>query len=221
MRVRKRRNSLREAPARTGPNGARWNEAPTTSANAWQVASLNQPPDGRTRDAECASSLFDGDHFGGHMSIVSQPSHRLSRLSSRHSRAEFTGRTINGKEMDHRRIDEIVKRSDVEIWRFVTRRLFITGFMCTVCSSDSVTQWNDACDLRGRLEGHGYCAPDGDFTWYSGLFGDNRPQPSAVVAIGGSTGCHLHQNQAANHARCRCCSSSTPTLRLANALPPR
>jgi len=27
---------------------------------------------------------------------------------------------------------------------------------------------------------------DGDFTWYSGLFGDNRPQPSAVVAIGGS-----------------------------------
>ncbi len=67
MRVRKRRNSLREAPARTGPNGARWNEAPTTSANAWQVASLNQPPDGRTRDAECAPSLFDGDHFGGHM----------------------------------------------------------------------------------------------------------------------------------------------------------
>jgi hypothetical protein len=62
---------------------------------------------------------------------------------------------------------------------------------------------------------------DGDFTWYSGLFGDNRPQPSAVVAIGGSTSCHPHQYQAANHARCRCCSSSTPTLRLANALPPR
>jgi hypothetical protein len=78
MRVRKRRNSLREAPARTGPNGARWNEAPTTSANAWQVASLNEPPDGRTRDAESASSLFDGGHFGGHIRTGSSTSLKAS-----------------------------------------------------------------------------------------------------------------------------------------------
>ena len=52
-------------------------------------------------------------------------------------------------------------------------------------------------------------------------FGDNRRQPSVFVDRGGSPGCHLHQNQTASHARCRCCSSSTPTLKLANASPPR
>ncbi len=29
---------------------------------------------------------------------------------------EFTGRTINGKAMDHARIDEVVRRGDIELW---------------------------------------------------------------------------------------------------------
>jgi hypothetical protein len=48
MVVRKRGNSRGPAPAGASLNGADRNEAPSTSANARKVASLNQPPDGRT-----------------------------------------------------------------------------------------------------------------------------------------------------------------------------
>ena len=91
-------------------------------------------------------------------------------------------------------------------------------------ASESSRRWfaGRGCVPRGRGSAwRRVPRSDGDFTWYSGLFGDNRPQPGAVVAVGGGTCCHLDQNQAVNHARCRCCSSSTPTLRPANALPPR
>jgi hypothetical protein len=46
MVVRERTNSFGPASTGTRLNGAGRDEAPSTSANAWEVTSLNQPPDG-------------------------------------------------------------------------------------------------------------------------------------------------------------------------------
>ena len=80
MVVRKRRNASGLAPPGARVNGARRDEAPSTSANAREVASLNQAPDGRTRDAKGTPRLLNGDHCSCHAQIVSQSSHRLNRL---------------------------------------------------------------------------------------------------------------------------------------------
>lgn len=80
MVVRKRGNATGPAPTGARVNGARRDEAPSTSANAREVASLNQAPDGRARDAKCTPRLLDGDHCSCHAPIVSRPSHRLNRL---------------------------------------------------------------------------------------------------------------------------------------------
>ncbi len=80
MVVRKRRNSRGPAPTDARVNGARRDEAPATSANAREVASLNQAPDGRTRDAKGTPRLLNGDHCSCHAWIVSQSSHRLNHL---------------------------------------------------------------------------------------------------------------------------------------------
>jgi hypothetical protein len=80
MVVRKGRNSPGPAPTGARLNGARRDEPPSTSANAREVASLNQAPDSRTRDAKSTPRLLDGEHCSCHASIVSQSSHRLNRL---------------------------------------------------------------------------------------------------------------------------------------------
>ncbi len=80
MVVRKRRNSPGPVPTGARVNGAGRDEAPSTSANAREVTSLNQAPDGRTRDAKRTPHLLNGDHCSCHEPIVSQSSHRLNRL---------------------------------------------------------------------------------------------------------------------------------------------
>jgi hypothetical protein len=80
MIVRKRRDSPGPAPTGARVNGARRDEPPSTSANAREIASLNQTPDGRTRDAKGTPRLLNGDHCSCHSPIVSQSSHRLNRL---------------------------------------------------------------------------------------------------------------------------------------------
>ena len=81
MVVRKRRNASGPAPTGARVNRARRDETPSTSANAREVASLNQAPDGRTRDAKGSTRFLNGDHDSCHASIVSQSSHRLNCLS--------------------------------------------------------------------------------------------------------------------------------------------
>ena len=83
MVVRKRRNSPGPAPAGAPMDGARRDEAPATSANAREVASLNQAPDGRTRHAKSTPRLLNRDHCSCHTPIVSQSSHCLSRVVRR------------------------------------------------------------------------------------------------------------------------------------------
>jgi hypothetical protein len=80
MVVRKRRNSPGPSPTGARVNGAGRDEAPSTSANAREVASLNEAPDGRTRHAKGTPGLLDGNHCSCHGQIVSQSSHRLNRL---------------------------------------------------------------------------------------------------------------------------------------------
>jgi hypothetical protein len=80
MVVRKRNNSRSPATTRAGPNGADRDEPSSMLANAREVAPLNQPPDGRTRDAECSPRLLNADRFSHDVPIVSQSSHRLNRL---------------------------------------------------------------------------------------------------------------------------------------------
>ena len=71
MVVRKRRNSPGPAAPGARVNGPGRDEAPSTSANAREVASLNQAPDGRTRDAKGPPRLLNGDHCSCHTPIVS------------------------------------------------------------------------------------------------------------------------------------------------------
>ena len=80
MVVRKRRNAPGPSPTGARVNGARRDEASSTPANAREVASLNQAPDGRTRDTKGTARLLDADHCSCHAPIVSQSSHRLNRL---------------------------------------------------------------------------------------------------------------------------------------------
>jgi hypothetical protein len=98
MVVRKRRNAPGPAPTGARVNGARRDEAPSTSANARKVASLNQAPDGRTRDAKGTPRLLNGDHRSCHAPIVSQSSHRPNRLVRtgrlRRTAAYLTGRLL-------------------------------------------------------------------------------------------------------------------------------
>jgi hypothetical protein len=80
MVVRKRGNPPGPAPTDARVNGARRDETTTTSADTREVASLNQAPDRRTRDAKGTPGLFNGDHCSCHEPIVSQSSHRLNCL---------------------------------------------------------------------------------------------------------------------------------------------
>lgn len=80
MVVRKRRNFSGPAPTGAREKGARRDEAASPLANAREVASLNQAPDGRTRDAKGTPCFLNGDHCPCHASIVSRSSHRLNRL---------------------------------------------------------------------------------------------------------------------------------------------
>ena len=80
MVVRKRRNAPGPSPTGARVNGGRRDEPPSTSANAREVASLNQAPDGRTRDTKGTPRLLNADHCSCHALIVSQSSHRLNRL---------------------------------------------------------------------------------------------------------------------------------------------
>ena len=107
MLVRKRRNAGGPAPTGARVNGARRDEAPSTSANAREVASLNQAPDGRTRDAKGTPRLLNGEHGSCHVPIVSQSSHRLSRLvrlelvSQTFASRDHVRQGLDGLELSH------------------------------------------------------------------------------------------------------------------------
>lgn len=78
--VRERRNPRRSA-ACAGMNGGGWNESTPRSTNAREIATLNQPPDGRAGHTERATRLLDGNHVNGHGAMVSRPSHCLNRIT--------------------------------------------------------------------------------------------------------------------------------------------
>jgi len=66
MVVGQRRNSRWLAAAGMGPKCCGRDESSTASTNAWQFATLDQPPNRRTCHPERAARFFDGHQFNGH-----------------------------------------------------------------------------------------------------------------------------------------------------------